>query len=70
VTKFLLVLQICSALHGNCLPQQTVDLYDSWYGCAKAGLSETITLLDIIGEDMINNNRIIITFSCAPQNEI
>ena len=70
MTKFLLVLQICSALHGNCLPQQTMDLHDSWYDCAKAGLTETITLLDVIGKDVINNNKIIITFTCVPKNEI
>jgi hypothetical protein len=70
MVKFLLVIQICSALYGNCLPQQTMDLYDSWYDCAKAGLTETITLLDVIGKDMINNNKIIITFTCVPKNEI
>ena len=52
--KFLLVLQICSALHGNCLPQQSVDIYDSWYNCAKAGLNETTQLMELIGEDLIN----------------
>ena len=35
--KFLLVLQICSAIHGNCLPEQSVDIYDSWYNCAASG---------------------------------
>ena len=70
MVKFLLVIQICSALHGNCLPKQNVNTYDSWYDCAKGGLTETITLLDVIGKDIINNNKIIITFTCVPKNEV
>ena len=39
--KFLLVIKICSALHGDCLPEQNVNTYDSWYNCAKSGVYET-----------------------------
>ena len=70
MVKFLLVIQICSAIHGNCLPEQSVDVYDSWYNCAASGTNETTQLMKIIGEDLINNNKIYITFSCRPQNEI
>ena len=70
MVKFLLVIQICSALHGDCLPKQNVDIYSSWYGCAKAGTYETIALMNMIGEDLINNNKIFISFSCRPQNEV
>ena len=68
--KFLLVLQICSAVHGNCLPEQNVNVYDSWYSCAEAGNYETAELLKIIGEDLIDRNKIYISFSCRPQNEV
>ena len=68
--KFLLVIKICSAIHGNCLPEQSVDIYESWYNCAKAGSYETIELMDIIGQDLINRNKIHISFSCRPQNEV
>ena len=68
--KFLLVLQICSAVHGNCLPEQNVNVYDSWYSCAEAGNYETAELLEVIGKDLIERNKIYISFSCRPQNEI
>ena len=70
MAKFLLVIQICSAIHGNCLPEQRVNVYDSWYDCAAFGTQETTKLMELIGEDLINNNKIYITFSCRPQNEV
>jgi len=70
VEKFLLVIQICSAIHGNCLPEQRVNVFDSWYDCAAFGTQETTKLMELIGEDLINNNKIYITFSCRPQNEV
>ncbi len=68
--KFLLVIKICSAVHGNCLPEQNVNTYESWYNCAEAGSYETIELMNIIGQDLINRNKIHISFSCRPQNEV
>ena len=40
--KFLLVIKICSALHGDCLPEQNVNTHDSWFNCAKSGVYETL----------------------------
>ena len=68
--KFLLVIKICSAVHGDCLPEQNVNTYESWYNCAKAGSYETIELMNIIGQDLINRNKIHISFSCRPLNEV
>ena len=68
--KFLLVIKICSALHGDCLPEQNVSTHDSWFNCAKSGIHETLDLMDLIGEDLINRNKIFISFSCRPQNEV
>ena len=56
--KFLLVIKICSALHGDCLPEQNVNTHDSWFNCAKSGVYETLELMDLIGEDLINKNKI------------
>ena len=48
MVKFLLLIQICSALDGSCLPHQAVNVFDSWYQCAREGTKETITLMDSI----------------------
>ena len=68
--KFLLVVKVCSALDGTCLPEQAVDVHNSWYSCAVAGVEETISLMNIIGEDLINRNRLVINFSCQPDKTI
>ena len=68
--KFLLVIKICSALHGDCLPEQNGTTHDSWFNCAASGTNETTQLMELIGEDLINRNKIYITFSCRPQNEV
>jgi len=67
--KFLLVLKVCSALHGNCLPENNVGVYDSWYSCARQGTVETLMLLDSIGADLVNNNKLFVAFSCQITNE-
>ena len=56
MVKFLLLIQICSALDGSCLPHQAVNVFDSWYQCAREGTKETIALMDSIGEPLINRN--------------
>ena len=68
--KFLLVVKVCSALDGSCLPEQPVSVHDSWYTCAGAGINETISLMNLIGEDLINRNRLVINFSCQPEKTI
>ena len=68
--KFLLVMKVCSALDGTCLPEQAVDVHNSWYNCAVAGIEETISLMNIIGEDLINRNKLVIGFSCQPEKKI
>ena len=35
-----------------------------------SGTYETIELMELIGEDLINRNKIFIRFSCRPQNEV
>ena len=68
--KFLLVVKVCSALDGTCLPAQAVDVHNSWYNCAVAGVEETLSLMNIIGEDLINRNKLVIGFSCQPEKTI
>jgi len=68
--KFILVLKVCSALDGDCIPEQTVGLYDSWYQCAEQGTVETQQLMSLIGEKLINNNKLYVTFKCDVSNPV
>jgi len=68
--KFILVIKICSALDGDCIPEQTIGLYDSWYQCAEQGTVETQQLMSLIGERLINNNKLYVTFNCSVSNPV
>jgi len=68
--KFILVLKVCSALDGDCIPEQTVGLYDSWYQCAQQGTVETQQLMSLMGERLINNNKLYVTFNCSVSNPV
>ena len=68
--KFILVLKVCSALDGDCIPEQTIGLYDSWYQCAEQGTVETQQLMSLIGEKLINNNKLYVTFNCSVSNPV
>ena len=64
--KFLLVMQICSALNLQCMPDVVVGDYKNHYDCATAGYLNAITTVQRMGPEMINKYRIIIRFSCNP----
>ena len=68
--KFLLVMQICSAINLQCLPAVVIGGYDSHYDCATVGYLNAISSLQKMGPDMINKDRIIIRFSCNPTESI
>ena len=64
--KFLLVMQICSAINLQCMPDVVVGEYKNHYDCATAGYLNAITTVHRLGTEMINKVRIIIRFSCNP----
>lgn len=67
--KYLLIMKVCSAVHGDCLPEYEADSWDSWYDCAAAGTMMTASVMTEMGEDLINNNKIYVTFKCKLYNE-
>jgi len=64
--KFMLVMKVCSALTGNCLPEHNAGVYDSWYECATVGSLNTLSAMREIGELEVNNRKLFITFKCDP----
>ena len=56
--NFLLVLKVCSALDGTCIPEKVVSTHTTWFNCARQGTVETMMLLDSMGEDLVNNNKL------------
>ena len=68
MAKFLLIIKICSALDGDCIPEQAVGLHNSWYECAQQGTVETQQLMSLMGEKLINKNKLYVTFKCDVAN--
>ena len=64
--KFLLVMQICSAINLQCLPDVVIGGYDSHYDCATVGYLNAMGLTREVGEHIVNRDRITIKFECKP----
>ena len=66
--KFLLVMQICSGLYGNCMPEQTFLEHDTWSECSRQGTINTLATIDMLGYDYINTNKLYVKFTCREVN--
>ena len=52
--KFVLIMKICSALSGNCLPEHNGGVHNSWYDCAAAGSLNTLNAMAELGKEDVN----------------
>ena len=66
--KFLLVMQICSGLYGNCMPEQTFLEHATWSECSRQGTINTLATIDMLGDDYINTNKLYVKFTCREVN--
>ena len=64
--KFLLIMQVCSALHMSCMDTVEVGMYKTHFDCATAGYLNAIGLTREIEERVVNRDRITIKFECIP----
>jgi len=69
MTKYILIMKICSALHGDCLPEYTAGKHDTWYDCAANGTLMTANVLSEMGPNLVNSKKIYVTFKCKLINE-
>ena len=68
--KFLLIMQVCSALHMSCMDSIEAGIYKTHFDCATAGYLNAIGLTREVGQDVVNRDRITVKFECRPINEI
>ena len=66
MTKYMLIMKICSVLQGQCLPEYNAGVHNSWYDCAAVGTMMTASALSEMGPDMVNDQKIYVTFKCDP----
>ena len=68
--KYIMMIKVCSALHGDCMPEfRHPVVYNDWYTCALAGLKETKDLMTEVGPEVVNRDKITVSFVCKESNE-
>ena len=69
--KYLLILQVCSFLTGECKPVVEIEKpYNTWYECAASGNLNSLTLLRTESVDDINEYKLSVKFGCFEVYEI
>jgi len=63
--KFMLVLQICSAIYQQCSEPMPNNIpYDSYYDCSTAGYLNALTINQSLGLEEVNKGKIMVNFRC------
>ena len=70
--KFFLILWVCSAINGSCMlpPLQSSQLFNSHYECVKAGYLEGLQMVQAMGREIIEKQRLFVAFNCKPETSI
>jgi hypothetical protein len=68
--KFLLIMQVCSAVHMSCMERMPVNEYPTHFDCATAGYLNAVGMTRQIGEEVVNRDRITIKFECKAVGSI
>ena len=68
--KFLLIMQVCSALHMSCMNEMPAGEYKTHFDCATAGYLNAIGMTIELGQTIVDRDRITIKFECRPINVI
>jgi hypothetical protein len=72
MTKFILLMLVCSQIPGNeCKPVPTpVQEFDSYHQCAYFGYDYSDTLLRSMGDQIVDEYRMFTAFSCKENTTI
>ena len=66
MTKFTLIIWICSFLQGEiCMsPIQSPTVYNSWYECSQAAHRESMKIMSKLGYMALNKDKIAMKYRC------
>ena len=68
--KFLLIMQVCSAMQMSCMERMDAGIYKTHFDCATAGYLNAIGMTRELGQTIVDRDRITIKFECRPINVI
>jgi hypothetical protein len=44
-------------------------VFDNWYDCAQSGLTEVKSLMTDVGKEVVNRDKITVSFICKEASE-
>ena len=68
--EFLLIMQVCSALHMSCMNEMPAGEYKTHFDCATAGYLNAMGLMRELGEDTVNKKLITVQLKCMSYDEV
>ena len=63
--KFLLIMQVCSAMQMSCMDRMEAGMYTTHFDCATAGYLNAMGLMRELGETEVNKSQITVQFKCT-----
>ena len=68
--KFLLIMQVCSAMTMSCMDPMDAGEYKTHFDCATAGYLNAMGLMRELGPDEVNRSQITIQFKCKINTQV
>ena len=71
--KFILIVWVCSFAgnQASCLPpMEFPKQFNSWYECSRTAHSESVKMLSKMGYKYVNDNKIVMSYSCRQVSSI
>jgi|TARA_B100000424_G_scaffold260529_1_gene244472 hypothetical protein len=44
-------------------------VFDNWYDCAQSGMKEVASLMKEVGPEVVNRDKITVSFVCKPVSQ-
>tara|TARA_R100000426_G_scaffold12055_1_gene12113 strand:- start:1144 stop:1305 length:162 start_codon:yes stop_codon:yes gene_type:complete len=44
-------------------------VFDNWYDCAQSGMKEVASLMQEVGPEVVNRDKITVSFVCKPVSQ-
>ena len=70
--KYFLLLWVCSAINGSCMlpPLQSSQLFNSHYECVNEGYRAGLEMVQAMGREIIEEQRLFVAFNCKQDGAI
>jgi hypothetical protein len=70
--KYFLILWVCSAINGSCMqpPIRNYQPFSTHYECVNAGYVKGLEMVQTMGKEAIEKNRLFVAFNCKSERII